>query len=222
MRRGFGWRLREARKWERESESFNEFWRGTASALRTSLSKLDAMAQARGALSPEAAERPARRDETRELVVVALTHLRKELAEDVMAWAGTDHAKRAYLAQLSGVAAEALAALGDPDLSPGEAPSGSGLGGFRAGGEVEERGKESIVGETWFKARKTAIAEAREATPEDEEALIRRREGEALAVLGIDENGPVHPHYLVMRGGRGEEYPISREVFASTYEPVEE
>lgn len=72
----------------------------------------------------------------------------------------------------------------------------------------------------WFKARKTAISEARDATPEDEE-MIRRREGEALSTLGIDEERPVYPHYLVMRGGQGEEYPISREVFRQTYELVE-
>jgi hypothetical protein len=71
----------------------------------------------------------------------------------------------------------------------------------------------------WMKARKTAIAEYREATPEDEE-MIRRREGEALQALGIDVNSPVWPHYLVMRGGEGEEYPISREVFSKTYEPL--
>lgn len=70
------------------------------------------------------------------------------------------------------------------------------------------------------KARKTAIAQYREATSDDED-MIRRREGHALTTLGVDVNKEVWPHYLIMRGGEGEEYPISRDVFAKTYEDVE-
>lgn len=74
-----------------------------------------------------------------------------------------------------------------------------------------------------FKAKKTALSEGREATPDDE-AMIRRREGEALEDLedlGVDESAPVWPHYYVMRGAHGEEYPILRRVFDETYEIVE-
>lgn len=84
----------------------------------------------------------------------------------------------------------------------------------------EAKSRKELDVSEWMKARKTAIAHYREARPEDEE-MIRRREGEALSALGIDESQPVHPHYLVMRGGEGEEYPISREVFSKTYESLD-
>ncbi len=70
---------------------------------------------------------------------------------------------------------------------------------------------------TWTPVRKKPVTvHVREATPEDEE-MIRRREGEALVTLGHD-SGEAHPHYMVMRGTEGEEYPISRAVFERTYE----
>lgn len=73
----------------------------------------------------------------------------------------------------------------------------------------------------WKKARKIAIAEFREATPEDEE-MIRRLEPEAIEALGLEPLVPLWPHYLIMRGSEGEIYPQARFIFEKNYEVVEE
>lgn len=69
--------------------------------------------------------------------------------------------------------------------------------------------------------KKPLVVQARHAAPEDEE-MIRRREGAALEVLGAQAGEEAWPHYMVMKGREGEEYPIKRSVFMDTYEVVSE
>lgn len=72
----------------------------------------------------------------------------------------------------------------------------------------------------WFNVKKKPIVvQARPATAEDEE-MIRRREGEAVAALGMGESEFVWPLYHIMQGPSGEEYPIATATLDATYDRV--
>ena len=62
----------------------------------------------------------------------------------------------------------------------------------------------------WRKARKKpVVVEFREV--EGDKEIISTREGTLIAVKGRD---------YVIRGVRGEEYPIAKEIFSETYEVI--
>lgn len=69
--------------------------------------------------------------------------------------------------------------------------------------------------------KRPIVVHVRPATTEDEED-IRQREGDVLERLGFESEDEVWPHYYIMRGVEGEEYPIHENIFARTYEFVEE
>lgn len=74
----------------------------------------------------------------------------------------------------------------------------------------------------WIPVRKKPIVvHVRPATEGDEE-MIWQRERSVLEARGFSSGERAYPHYYVMRGVEGEEYPIHREILQKTYDLAEE
>lgn len=73
--------------------------------------------------------------------------------------------------------------------------------------------------EFWQKAKKKPVEIEVRLTTSDDEEMIRRKEGsEIFEKLGVNEDESVWPYYYIIRGVKGEIYPIEKNIFRETYE----
>lgn len=87
--------------------------------------------------------------------------------------------------------------------------------------DVRSSSKEDLE-RSWRPVRKRpVVVEARPATAEDE-VYIRNGEESVIEKFGLRAYADLWPHYMILRGSRGEIWPVEKSAFAESYEEVED